>query len=144
MRRFILGFVIGMLLAGAPVWAGAFKNGPTLMKERGGGCGDSYFYGYVAGGADMLAGFFPATSHKLKDVADQVADHILRAGEEGRKLPASVFVAAALLEMKIIPEEDAKRVIPESWRPELLKQKMEWQDSHEHLSATGAHPIPDR
>jgi hypothetical protein len=116
-----VGVVLGFLLAAAPSWAGYYYDGLQVNKWRGAQCGDSMFRSYVAGVHDLLAGLYPASSHTLQAVADEVTNELLRAGARSGEGPAAWQVVVVLLRMKLIPEEDAFRVLPESTRAEMTK-----------------------
>jgi len=111
--RFPLGVIVGFLIAAVPAWAGWYTSGSDLYRERGANL--QYFYGYVAGAHDVLAGYYPNHGHRLGVITDKVAEHALKTADKDLAAVAGmVVVAAVLLDMKIITGDDAERILPKS------------------------------
>lgn len=115
MSKFLCGLTLGVVIAtAASGWAGVYTTGADLQAQRGKPCGDSYVLGYVAGVHDLMAGQYPVTSHTTGDISRKVAEVILEA--DTPRWPAAYYVVGALIRLNIIPQGDANRILPESWR----------------------------
>jgi hypothetical protein len=122
MRRFAAGVVVGLLLAGAPAWAGWYTNAAALHRMRGEACGAPYIHGYVAGVHDLMAALYPVTSHTIGDLSDRVAAKTLTL-DDPRSAAAAWVVLGVLIDLAIVTQEDGLRALPETQRAKFLKEK---------------------